>query len=312
MDVVLPFIRKNNLLQWLQRGSDAARKRIEVNGKVKELVDARLKKEQDSQDAPPGEVRKDFYHYLFHARDHKTGRSMQPHELLDVGATFLGAGTDTIAAGMAAIFFYLTQNPRCLQKLQKEVRDEFGTDIEDIKTGSRLASLKYLRVCIDEALRITAPIPGILERRVLPGGAVIGGHPVPEGMTVTVCPNVIHHNPNYFWRSGTYWPERWILGSRDGEFVVTEQVLEDSKSAFHAFSDGTRGCIGKNMAYIELLTTTARMAYLYDWRRSVGDRLGDTDLLAHPVRQRPGEYKTLDWFITQRDGPLIEFRKRQT
>lgn len=159
MGIVLPFIRKNNILQWLQRGSDAARKRIEVNSIVKKLVDARLKKEQDGQDALSEETRKDFYHYLFHARDPKTGRSMQPHELLDVGATFLGAGTDTIAAGMTTIFFYLTQNPRCLRKLQKEVRDEFTTDIEDIRTGPRLASLKYLRACIDEALRITAPIP---------------------------------------------------------------------------------------------------------------------------------------------------------
>jgi cytochrome P450 len=140
---------------------------------------------------------------------------------------------------------------------------------------------------------------------------MVDGHVIPEGMTVTVLPNAIHHNKKYYPRSSTFWPERWIPGSRNGEFIVTEETLNLAKSAFFPFSTGTRGCIGKNMAYMELLITTARMVFLYDMRRVARDCRGEADLLSNPVTQRPGEFKTLDWFITQRDGPIIEFKRRQ-
>lgn len=60
---------------------------------------------------PDFEVRKDFFHYLFHARDPVTGRGFPMEELWGEAESMIIAGSDTTAIVLTAMFFYLARKP---------------------------------------------------------------------------------------------------------------------------------------------------------------------------------------------------------
>jgi cytochrome P450 len=248
--------------------------------------------------------RKDFFHYLLNAKDPETGEGFAMPELWAESSLLIVAGSDTSSTCLAGAFFYLTHNPVVLEKLAQEVGRTFK-DVEDIKSGPLLSSCAHLKACIDEALRMSPPIGGFLPRDVLSGGATIDGHHVPAGAVVGCSAYSIHHNAAYFPSPFSYQPERWL----SSEGTATKESIELAQSAFCPFSLGPRGCIGRNMAYMELLTTVARTVWLFDMKLAgrLGEGLPDGTEWG---RDRKGEYQLEDVFVSRKEGPLVEFVKR--
>ncbi|KAI1647477.1 cytochrome P450 [Daldinia loculata] len=258
--------------------------------------------------------RRDFFYHLLKARDPETGQGFATSELWGESNLLIIAGSDTTSTAMAATLFYLVRNQVALQKASQEVRAKFS-DVEEICQGPALNSCTYLRACIDEAMRMSPSVGGILPREVLKGGITIDGESIPEGIVVGTPHYTIHHNPAYYPHPFSYVPERWIEGSRKtfGELSgsnVTAQDISLAQSAFCPFSIGPRGCIGKGLAYIEMMTTLARTLYMYDLRKSAGfdPAEGNPDL--EWGRRRVDEFQLIDQFTSLKDGPMVEFRKR--
>lgn len=221
------------------------------------------------------------------------------------------AGSDTTSTAMAATLFYLVRNEHALRKVVEEVRATFS-DVEDIAQGPALTSCSYLRACIDEAMRLSPSVGGILPREVMPGGAKIDGHDIPEGTVVGVPHYTIHHNEDYYPSAFDYVPERWQAGAQSSlnGVTTTEEGVALAQSAFCPFSVGPRGCIGKGLAYVEMSTTIARTLYLYDMRKAVGVvDPGEGKPGNAWGRHRPGEFQLIDTFTSAKTGPTIEFRK---
>ncbi len=253
-------------------------------------------------------TRKDFFHYLLNARDKETGARIERSEFVGEAALLVGAGSDTSSTAMAACFFYLLHNPSALRTLQEEVRGAFA-EVEDIRSGSKLASLSWLRACIDEAMRMTPPVPGALNRRVMSGGAVVDGCHLPAGTVVGVPIYAIHHNENYFTGSFSFRPERWIERKAD----YTAEDVAKARSAFCPFSIGSRQCIGKNLAYMELLLTVARVVWLFDIRLLTAGHTGGGDPGSKEKgRQRLHEFQTQDWLVSSKSGPWVQFKRRRS
>ena len=175
---------------------------------------------------------------------------------------------------MAATLFYLTRNEAALRKAVEEVRSKFN-NAEEIVYGATLSSCTYLRACIDEAMRLSPSVGGILPREVLPGGVVVEGERIPAGTVIGVPHYSIHHNETHYPEPFQYVPERWIAGaenplSKSADRRTTQDEVSHASSAFCAFSIGPRGCIGKNLAYVEMTITLARTIFMYDMRKAVG------------------------------------------
>lgn len=255
--------------------------------------------------------RRDFFYYLLRARDPETGQGFTTPELWGESNLLIIAGSDTTSTALAATLFYLTRNPEALRKVQHEVREKF-TDVEEIRQGAMLSSCTYLRACIDEAMRMSPSVGGLLPREVLPGGMTVEGVYVPGGIVVGVPHYTIHHNAEYYTQPFTYLPERWIAGSTlPLGNVVIEKDTAVAQSAFCPFSIGPRGCIGKGLAYVEMMTTLARTVFLYDMRRAVGvvdAAEGKSD--GEWGRDRPGEMQLIDTFTSWKEGVMVEFRRR--
>ncbi|KAK0737977.1 cytochrome P450-like protein [Schizothecium vesticola] len=245
--------------------------------------------------------RRDFFYHLLKARDPETGQGFSTPELWGESNLLIIAGSDTTSTAMAATLFYLVRHPAALAKVTAEIRSRFP-DAEAIHQGPALASLTYLRACIDEAMRLSPSVGGLLPREVLPGGTTIDGHAIPAGIVVGTPHYTIHHNAAYYPDPFAYRPERWL---DEGDVALAQ-------SAFCPFSIGPRGCIGKGLAYIEMTITLARTLWLYDVRRAVGVRdPGEGEKGREWGRHREGEFQLVDTFTSLKDGPMVEFRRRE-
>lgn len=164
--------------------------------------------------------------------------------------TLIVAGSETTASALAAITFWLLQNPACLRALQAEVRGAFASPA-DI-TGDAAARCEYLHGVVEEGLRLSPPVALALPRDC--PGAVIDGHAVPAGTIVGVENFAMAHDPRYWAEPEAFRPERWI---GDG--------LGDNKGAFQPFSTGPRACLGINLAYLEMRVVLAKVVYHFDF-----------------------------------------------
>lgn len=179
--------------------------------------------------------RRDFFYHLLKARDPETGQGFTTPELWGESNLLIIAGSDTTSTALAATLFYLTRNTHALARLQDEVRGRFG-DVEEIRQGAALNGCAYLRACIDEAMRMSPSVGGLLPREILAGGMTIDGVFVPAGTVVGVPHYTIHHNAEYYPSPFTYAPERWVAGSKLAfGNVVGEADTAVAQSAFCPF-----------------------------------------------------------------------------
>ncbi|KAI1117374.1 cytochrome P450 [Nemania sp. NC0429] len=229
-------------------------------------------------------------------------------EILTEATFILTAGSDTMSACISSVFFYLSRNLECYRRITTEIRSTFSS-IDEIRAGSRLAKCSYLRACIDEALRMSPPLPGTLWRQQVvpadgaPSPLVIDGHIIPPGTHIGVNTYAIHHNEAYFPEPFTYRPERFL------EKNSTTRGL--MKNAFVPFSIGSRACMGKSMAYLEASLVLARTIWHYDFARAPNDagNLGESTYWnERGMGDRINEYQTKDMLAAAHDGPCLIFR----
>jgi cytochrome P450 len=251
--------------------------------------------------------RQDLFSHILAARDPETSKGFSLDELWGEATLLTIAGSDAISTGMSGCFFYLSHHKHAYEKARDEVRGAF-TSAAEIKSGQALNSCVFLRACIEESLRMSPPVGGALWREVEEGGLYTGKELVPKGVDVGVGIYALHHNEEYFPAPFTYLPERWIMSPQNPPEVVAR-----AKNAFTTFSIGPVGCLGKNLSYMELTVTIARVLWGLDFRLAAEDSSTDPKeayLLSYPEHTR-NEYHLRDRFTSWKDGPMLEFRARQ-
>jgi cytochrome P450 len=282
------------------------------------------------------EARNDIMQHLLRATDPVTGLRFSREQLNVESSLLIAAGADTTSVTLAAAFFYLLHNPRVMHTVVDEVLSAYPNETDEL-VPCKLIGLPYLRAVIDETLRLSPPVPSLLPREVLKGGIIIDGNYIPEGTIVGVPAYAIHRNPDYFPEPDKFYPERWLPhDSNDSSdpsppnIPRTQDAISHARRAFISFSHGSRGCIGRQLAYYELHTALAMVLYRFDirlaqdpltrqdmedstsWREDFPDDLSAGRLEADKAsgRRREGEFQLFDRFLSDRNGPMVEFRER--
>jgi len=246
----------------------------------------------------------DVFSTLLHTPHPKLERPLYTSdELCSESSLLIIAGSDTTSTCLAATLFYLLHNAHVLQRLQDDI-DKIFRSLEDIRSGPLLSRCHYLRACITESLRLSLPVGGLMAREVLTGGMEVDGQVFPKGTEIGTPHYALHHEAAYYPEPFLYKPERWLA---DKNYDVTT-----TQSAFSAFSLGPRGCVGKAMAYQEMMTVLARVLWEFDlrfatsrsWRGGVHEKWRGS-------RDRADEYQLFDTFSSRSVGPLVQFRPRR-
>ncbi|KAK7755652.1 hypothetical protein SLS62_002263 [Diatrype stigma] len=264
--------------------------------------------------AQPSDARHDLLSVFTEHSDVDTN-NLRQGQLWTEAVFFFAAGGETIASTLAATFFYLSQNPQCYQKLAAEIRSTFNTGSE-IRGGPHLSGCRYLRACIDESLRMSPPVPGILWREAaVPATGdqqqreplIIDGQVIPHGTQIGVSIYSLHHNEAYFPDPFRFQPERWLEGRETAKRLATHDALA-------AFSIGSRGCAGKAMAYLETSLVLAMTLWYFDFEmaqdKSEKRRNGKITGVRYDEDEPGREFPIYDLFVAAHDGPVLVFRPR--
>ena len=190
---------------------------------------------------------------LMHARDEDTGEMMTDEQLRVEVTTFLLAGQETTSLALTWTWYLLSQH--------FDVRERLEHELDEVLDGrppeyADLVNLPYLRMVIDESMRLYPPAWGF-SRQALSDDRV-GGFPLPRGWLVFVIPYILHRLPAY-WED----PERF-----DPDRFSPERSAERPKFTYIPFGAGPRQCIGHQFALIEIQLSVATFAQSYRFHLS--------------------------------------------
>ncbi|KAJ5194291.1 hypothetical protein N7491_001628 [Penicillium cf. griseofulvum] len=202
--------------------------------------------------------RVDFIGYTLKHRDQF---KLNDTEIIVNGATFIAAGSETLSNLLSGLVAQLLYNPEKYDKLRHEIRSSFSQS-EEIN-HDRVIKLPYLNACIEEALRLKPPVGEGLLRRVPEGGAMIDGHWIPGGTSVSVDPWAASHNEGNFRNCDDFVPERWLADKE-------QYFAGDKRKAMQPFSLGPQGCVGKRLAYMEMRLIMCYLIWNFDIKSTDG------------------------------------------
>ena len=135
------------------------------------------------------------------------------------------------------VFHVLADHPEIEAKLLAELDTVLAGRIPTIDD---LPHLPYLRLLVDEVLRLYPPAWALSSRNALEEDVILGYH-IPKGSLVFVLPYIIQRDPRFWDRPDEVIPERF----------TEENSADRHKYAYIPFGAGPRKCIGNTFALIE-------------------------------------------------------------
>ncbi len=230
-----------------KRRSQAAR--AVLRGAVDHVIAERRRNPSDGAD---------LLSMLMTARDEDTGEAMTDEQLRVEVTTFLLAGQETTSLALTWIWYLLSQHPVAQRRLEDEV--DAALDGRPPEYND-LVNLPYVRMVIDEAMRLYPPAWGFSRQAI--GDDHIGGFRLPRGFLVFVVPYVLHRLPAFWNNPDVFDPERF----------TPERGADRPKFVYLPFGAGPRQCIGNQFALIEAHLVVATLAQRYRLHLVPGHRV---------------------------------------
>lgn len=206
------------------------------------------------------------------------------------------AGADTTASTIRSALYYSLRTPGVWTRLQDELATAGCTPDQCPLPYKSLRALPYLEAVIHEALRYLPGVSLSLERYVPEAGQGLpDGSFVPGGSILAFNPYVICRNKDVFGEDADdFRPERWLQGDKEGDKAYAER-LRLMNNADLSFGAGSRICIGKHLALMQVYKVVATLVMLYDVE------------LDKPEK----EWKVIvSWFARQ-EGLIARMRRRE-
>uniref|UniRef100_A0A182TSV0 Uncharacterized protein n=1 Tax=Anopheles melas TaxID=34690 RepID=A0A182TSV0_9DIPT len=179
------------------------------------------------------------------------------------------------SAGSVAILYCLAKNPEKQAKLRAELRTIMPTKDTRL-TASMMSNLPYLRACIKEGMRMFPPTAGNF--RATGRDIVLQGYRVPSHTDIAMGAQVLLRDEKYFHRPTEFIPERW-LNDRDASIPSAKEV---NPFIFLPFGFGSRSCIGKRLAMMEMEVILARWIRQFEFRWNYEDYKFRTTVINMP------------------------------
>ncbi|WP_310160318.1 cytochrome P450 [Bosea sp. BE125] len=189
-----------------------------------------------------GEHRNDLVDMLLASADPESDRAMSDAEIVDNLLTFVTAGHETTALGLAWTFHLLTQN--------RAVEDAVLAEIEAVTGGGALQpehvmALPLTRAVFQEAMRLYPPVPAITRQVEEP--FQLGGVALKQGMVLYVPIQAVHRHERLWDQPDLFDPARFL----------GEAARQRHRYAYLPFGAGPRICIGSAFATMEAVAILA-------------------------------------------------------
>ncbi|WP_431930624.1 cytochrome P450 [Micromonospora sp. RP3T] len=164
--------------------------------------------------------------------DPRVGRQRLRDELV----TLLLAGHETTASTLSWALYLVDKHPEVRERLREEATTVLG---DRLPTFDDLGRLRYTAMVVDEVVRLYPPV-WILPRKTL-ADDVVGGHHVPAGVDVLICPYTLHRHRAFWDRPEEFDPERFD----------PVRSTDRPRYAYIPFGAGPRFCVGNHLGLME-------------------------------------------------------------
>lgn len=120
-------------------------------------------------------------------------------------------------------------------------------------------NMPYLRACIKESLRVYPLTVG--NARTQANDVVISGYRVPKGTLISMNSVTLIKDDAHYPRAREFLPERWLRASKENEKSAEcpHALKASSPFVYLPFGFGSRSCIGRRIAEMELELGIARL-----------------------------------------------------
>ena len=189
-----------------------------------------------------GVDRPDLLTLLESADDPETGRTLQDEQLVDNLLTFIAAGHETTALGLAWTLHLLAAHPQVEARALAEI--DAVTNGDEV-TPEHLDALPYLAQVFSEAMRLFPPAP--LISRGAREATQLGGVKLEAGAAVVIPIYALHRHTRLWDDPGRFDPDRFEPQRSAGRHRFT----------FMPFGGGPHICIGAGFAMMEAVAVLA-------------------------------------------------------
>lgn len=184
----------------------------------------------------------DLLDMLLDAADPETGRAMSDGEIVDNLLTFVTAGHETTALGLAWTLHLLAQHRAHEEAVLAEIAGVTGGGP---LLPEHVAALPLTKAVFQEAMRLYPPAPVIT--REVEEAFSLGGVALQQGMVLYVPIQAVHRHEKLWDRPDLFDPSRFIGDAARGRH----------RYAYLPFGAGPRICIGSAFATMEAVAILA-------------------------------------------------------
>lgn len=192
------------------------------------LIERRLAERQDVGDV---------LSILLWAKD-ENGHKMTSKEVRDVLLSLISAGHETTTHTLTWTMYLLSEHPEVFEKLQAELQTVLGGYPPKL---SDLPQLVYLDQVIKESMRLYPS--AWTQGRCAVKDFELDSYRFPAGTFFMFSQWVLHRHPDLWEDADTFRPERWDPA----------QSRKAPQWAYFPFGGGSRICVGKPLAQLELV-----------------------------------------------------------
>ena len=197
----------------------------------------------------------DLLGLMLNSRHPETGAALNLTNVRYQINTFLVAGHETTSGALSFALYYMSRDPGVMRRAQEEADTILGADPDAVPTFEQVPKFRYIRRCLDEALRLWPTAPGFA-RGPRHGTETIGGRwTMHEDDWVLVMLTAVH-------RDRSVWGEG--ADSYDPDHFLPAKVRERPAHSYLPFGVGDRACIGRQFALHESVLALARLVHRYD------------------------------------------------
>lgn len=239
---MLKTMRPKFIDKFMHKNRQQLEKDIQVMFELTDQIIAQRKR-----DGNRGEL--DLLARMLEIKDPDTGETLDDENIRYQMITFLIAGHETTSGLLSFTIYYLLKNPDVLQKAYEEVARVVQGDIP---TYEEVTQLKYVRMVLNESLRLWPTAPAIVV--YAKEDTTVGGkYLIEKGQGVMISLMDLHRDK-----------EAW---GEDAEEFNPERFRDSSKVPHHAykpFGNGQRACIGMQFALHEATLVIAMILQRFE------------------------------------------------
>ena len=162
----------------------------------------------------------------------------------------------------------LVRNPRVMKKVQDEIHSCIGIKHKERITEEDLDKLQYLKLVVQESLRLHPPVPLLLPRETM-SQIKIQGYDIPPKTQIRVNVWTIGRDPKRWTDPEDFIPERFADSSVDFRGQHFESL---------PFGSGRRICPAMAMGTATVELGLMNLLYFFDWGSPDGMNIEEFDM----------------------------------